>query len=316
MLFPPRVLGLAILGTLIGLSVALPPPLPDEASAFVTPSSVPADLFYAFWLPWVERMPEWAGWLGAIATFVVVVAVPRFARRERVGAFAPSVVDERICTGCNQCPQDCPWEAITMQPRTDGRETLVAHVNPVLCVSCGICAGSCAPMGVGPVLRTGRDQVSQIRAFMTGPAASEESPIVAIACENAAPAHLGALSREGAAVRSVPCTGNLHTSVIELALRGGARGVIVFSCPPRDCRGREGPKWLEQRVHHDREAELQSRVDRKRVRLATMAAGDLAGTLAAFRSFERDVDALARPSSVSMDTDEPLCEPVPVEADS
>jgi hypothetical protein len=47
-----------------------------------------------------------------------------------------------------------------------------------------------------------------------------------------------------------------------------------------------------------------------------MAAGDLAGTLAAFRSFERDVDALARPSSVSMDTDEPLCEPVPVEADS
>ena len=27
---------------------------------------------------------------------------------------------------------------------------LVARVDPQLCVSCGICAGSCAPMGVGP----------------------------------------------------------------------------------------------------------------------------------------------------------------------
>ena len=102
-----------------------------------------------------------------------------------------------------------------------------------------------------------------------------------------------------------------HSSAVELALRGGAAGVIVFSCPPRDCRGREGPKWLEQRTYHDREAELQPRVDRRRVRLATAAAGDLEGTLHAFDSFRREIQALEISSAVDGEIDS-LCEPQPV----
>lgn len=308
-LMPPRVLGWVLLGALTALSVAFPPPLPPEASAFASPGTVPTDLFYAFWLPWVEHSPTWFGWLGATVTFVVAIAVPMFTRRPRTGSWTPSVVDERSCTGCNQCPQDCPWGAITMRARTDGRDTLVAFVNADQCVSCGICAGSCAPMGVGPALRTGRDQVGRIRKFLEPLAGS--APIVAMACENAAPAHLDALRRAGAAVYAVTCTGNLHTSVIEMALRGGASGVILFSCPPRDCRGREGPKWLEQRVYHDREAELQPRVDRRRVRLAVMAVGDLAGTMSAFDSFARDVRALARPEAEAVADLDEICEPVP-----
>ncbi|MBL8961337.1 MAG: hydrogenase iron-sulfur subunit, partial [Gemmatimonadetes bacterium] len=111
----------------------------------------------------------------------------------------------------------------------------------------------------------------------------------------------------------VPCTGNVHSSVVELALRGGAAGVITFSCPPRDCRGREGPKWLEQRLFHDREAELQARVDKRRVAAATMAIGDLPGTLAAFAEFQRRVAALEPPGVNASDDVEVICEP-PVSA--
>jgi ferredoxin len=311
-LLPPRALNIALIGGLTLLAIFLPAPLPPEANPFRLVSSVPADLIYGFWLPWTEGAPAWVGWSAATLVFVGAIMVPRFMRRPRDGTWTPSLVDERLCTGCNQCPQDCPWEAIAMRPRTDGRTTLVAHVNPALCVSCGICAGSCAPMGVGPALRTGRDQVMEIRALAQQFTPAENTPIVAMLCANAPPEHRDALERAGATLHLLTCTGNLHTSALELALRGGAAGVIVFSCPPRDCRGREGPKWLEQRIYHDREAELQARVDRRRVRLATAASGDLAGTLASWESFRRDVLALDVPSPASLDDSEPECDPQPV----
>ena len=51
-------------------------------------------------------------------------------------------------------------------------------------------------------------------------------------------------------------------------MRSGAAGVLVVSCPPRDCWNREGGRWLEERLFNDREAELQPRVDKRRVRIA------------------------------------------------
>jgi hypothetical protein len=84
---------------------------------------------------------------------------------------------------------------------------------------------------------------------------------------------------------------------------------MLGGCPPRDCINREGPKWLHERVYNDREAELQPRVDRRRVRLATFARGDLAGSLAAFDAFAREIRLLAQPDR----DDEPLeqiCEAV------
>jgi coenzyme F420-reducing hydrogenase delta subunit len=166
-------------------------------------------------------------------------------------------------------------------------------------------------MGVGPAQRSGRDQIAAIRALVQGIGPDKKGRIVSILCENAPRAHAAALSAAGSVIHEVSCTGNLHTSTIELAIRGGASGVIVLSCPPRDCRGREGPKWLEQRVYHDREAELQLRVDRRRVRLATAAAGDLAGTLDAYKAFADDVRSLGLTVPESIDTIDLECEREP-----
>jgi ferredoxin len=313
-LLPPRVLGVAVVGGLTLLSIVLPAPLPPEANPLELATHVPGDLVYGFWLPWTERAPAWASWTAATGTFFVALLIPRLMRRARVGEWAPSVVDERLCTGCNQCPQDCPWGAITMLPRTDDRPTLVAHVNSDLCVSCGVCAGSCAPMGVGPAGRTGRDQLEAVRMLVKAFDADPAPDIIAIVCKNAPPSHLRTLRQAGATVHPVKCTGNLHTSAVELALRGGAAGVIVFSCPPRDCRGREGPQWLEQRMYHDREAELQARVDRRRVRLATAAPGELAGTVQSFEAFRREVLLIAPPVTGGLDDLEVECDPTPVTA--
>ena len=55
-----------------------------------------------------------------------------------------AVVDLANCNGCTRCANDCPYNAIDMMPRTDGRAfEREAVVDPALCVSCGICAGAC-----------------------------------------------------------------------------------------------------------------------------------------------------------------------------
>jgi coenzyme F420-reducing hydrogenase delta subunit len=215
-----------------------------------------------------------------------------------------------------QCSLDCPYGAIEMVPRPGPREDLVARVDPSLCVSCGICSGSCAPMGVGPPGRTGRDQVADIRRFIRAPG-SFDAPVtvVVIGCEHGAGAFAPAMAAAGATFRPVRCAGNLHSSVIEMVLRGGAAGVLVLSCPPRDCWNREGPRWLSERLYHGREAELQERVDRARVRVAYANASERASAVAALREFMADIAALERPvppigAALDVDTicerDEPL----------
>ncbi len=88
------------------------------------------------------------------------------------------------------------------------------------------------------------------------------------------------------------CAGSLHTSVVEYLVRSGAGGVLIVACPPRDCQHREGPKWLEQRLYHGREAELKDRVDRRRVRLVYADLAERGEVSAALERYRREVAAL------------------------
>jgi Pyruvate/2-oxoacid:ferredoxin oxidoreductase delta subunit/coenzyme F420-reducing hydrogenase delta subunit len=291
-LLPPRRLTWAIILALTAASVLLAAPLGQGADPFLLPQTTPINLVVAWWLPLTERVSPGLVWSVILAGGAFAILIPRLARRPREGSWAPSVVDQRLCTGCNQCPQDCPWDAITMVTRQDDRPTLVASVDPTRCVSCGICAGSCPPMGVGPPGRTGRDQMADLRTVLQG---AETHPLTAICCSQGPAGHIAALEARGARIHLVTCAGNLHSSVIELCLRSGSTGVLVCTCPPRNCVGREGPKWVDQRLYHDREAELQERVNRRRLRVAVLAAGNLTETLNAFDALARDVAELEPP---------------------
>ncbi len=310
-LLPPRPLLWAMTVAIIVLAVVRPLEMAAEANPLRAPASVPVDWFYAFWLPVSRNFTGGAALIGAALTFIAAMLIPLATRRRGDEALPKSVVDEAICTGCRQCSIDCPYEAITMLARTDGRAEEVANVNPALCVSCGICAGSCAPMGVGPPGRSGRDQLVRVRAFIGRPQ-RKEGEIVVICCERGASRFRQDLEAEGAVLYEVDCAGSLHTSVIELLIRSGSAGVLMLACPPRDCWNREGPRWLNDRVYNDREAELQPRVDRRRIKIAFANGSEPKAARAALREFGLQLSLLgahAAEESIQIDV---VCDPVPV----
>lgn len=294
-LLPPRRLLWGTLALFLVVSVVWPVGMYPEADLLRLPVRVPLDLVYGFWLPFTRDVGAVWVWLVGVGLGGLLLGVPLLTRPRPERRPPASVVNERFCTGCEQCFHDCPYEAISMVPRSDGRDGWVARVDPALCVSCGICAGSCAPMGVGPAGRTGRDQLEAVRAFVerVRPRAAD---VVLVACDRGA----GGAGREerylDAPVLPVSCAGSLHTSVVEYLIRAGAGGVMIVACPPRDCWNREGGKWLEQRLHHGREAELKERVDRARVRVVHAGEGEPVRVAAALGAFREDVRALAGPA--------------------
>ncbi len=275
------------------ISVAWPAPLAPEADLLRIPSDIPFDVFYGFWVPLANGLPVGWAWTGALFTLGAALAVPRLTRPEQAESVAPSWVNPRVCTGCEQCYHDCPYEAIAMVRRDDAREGYVGFVDPSKCVSCGICSGSCAPMVVGPPQRTGRDQLEQVKAFIVEARPGPDA-VVLVGCAHSAAAR--AASGADAPLYTVSCAGALHTSVIEYLVRGGAGGVLIVSCPPRDCWSREGVTWLEQRVHHEREAELKARVDRRRVRIVHAAGLEAALVLEAIKTFRSELAVIEGPA--------------------
>jgi len=262
-LLPERVVLWSTLAGLVLLSVVWPVPVLPEANTLALPHAVPLDWFYAFWLPVTQQLPAWSVWIAGPLVLLAASVVPWLTRPRGDELPAPAQVNERACTACEQCVHDCPYEAITMVARSDGRAGLVALVNPDLCTSCGICVGSCAPMAIGPMI-TARDQLVEVRAFLKAEKPTAQD-IVVVGCSWSA-AHAQA-EHGGAKFLSVPCIGQMHSSTVEFLLRGGAGGVLVVGCPKHDGRTREGVTWAEERLFEGRKADLKERVDKQRVRV-------------------------------------------------
>ncbi|GIW53065.1 MAG: hypothetical protein KatS3mg081_2420 [Gemmatimonadales bacterium] len=307
-LLPPKKLMWGAIGLLFACSLFWPAPLAPPADPLQVPDRAPLDAFFAFWLPLSRALPAGVVWALGGLLVAAVALVPWWTRPAAPLKPRPSVVNQRLCTGCEQCYLDCPYEAITMEAGLE-RDHPVARVHPNLCVSCGICAGSCAPMGVGPPERTGRDQLAEVKALLAArrPTGRE---LVVIACRHAAGGLADRAPPPEVRILAAECAGSVHTSVVEYLVRAGVGGVLILSCPPRDCWHREGPKWLEQRLFHGREAELKERVDRRRVHLAYAGYAERRAALRAVEEALGRIAALevaAGETSITLDEE---CEPV------
>jgi coenzyme F420-reducing hydrogenase delta subunit/Pyruvate/2-oxoacid:ferredoxin oxidoreductase delta subunit len=295
-LLPPRPVLWGVVAAFVVVSVAIPVGMAPEAELLRIPGRAPVDVFYSFFLPLTRPFAAAWAWLVTLLLAAVLLLVPLWTRPRTGRRPGPSIVNERACTGCEQCSLDCPFGAIEMVERADGRDTLVAQVNASLCVSCAICSASCAPMALGPAGRTGRDQLAAAKRFIAA-CGGVDGQVVLAGCVNAGCGRGDAFA--GAPLFGVRCAGTLHTSAVEQLVRAGAAGVLVVACPPDDCRNREGPQWTGARLFEGREAELKERVDRRRVRYVHAASLDATGLERELAAFRQDLAAIEPPVTLT-----------------
>jgi ferredoxin/coenzyme F420-reducing hydrogenase delta subunit len=185
-----------------------------------------------------------------------------------------AVVDLANCNGCTRCANDCPYNAITMMPRSDGlafeRE---AVVNASLCVSCGICAGACPtsmPFRRASELVPGIDLPSfriaalRDRVHAVSDSLTQGPRVMVFGCDHGVEVER-ARDPQVAAI-SLACIGQLPPAFIDYVLsRNLADGVFLTGCADGFCYNRFGIAWTEARLARERDPRLRARVPRERV---------------------------------------------------
>jgi coenzyme F420-reducing hydrogenase delta subunit/ferredoxin len=293
---PPRALGWGTAAMLAALALAKPVALMPAADLAFLPARIPLDWFYLFPHVAMASLGPAGLWAAALAIFAVLAVLPWATRVPRAPA---ARVDPANCNGCARCFADCPYDAVVMVPRTDGRHhPRQAQVDPMLCAGCGICTGACpssTPFRRDEVLATGIDMpsaaIGELRARLESrTAALAEGPrVVVLGCRWAAP--VAALENRSTATIEFLCAAMVPPSFVEYALRAGADGVLLAGCREGDCEFRTGTQILSERLAAARKPSLRASVPRSRVRFAHAGLTDGAALRAELDEFRA---ALAR----------------------
>ena len=154
-----------------------------------------------------------------------------------------------------------------MVPRTDGKaHKFVAQANLDLCVSCGLCVGSCGVQAISVGLLSYAALWTIVEKKVS--AARERTPTgkvtVVFTCErhadNGARPYLqpiGSSNPDAALsaaleVITLPCTASAPPDLIARSLDIGATEARIVGCAPGDCARREGNVWAEGRLTRTR----------------------------------------------------------------
>ncbi len=279
---PPRPLAWGMLAALTLLSFGWPVASEAPADLAIAPGNLALDWFYLGVHAYADRTSPFALWAFAIGFTLLLAALPWASRMARPVA---AVVDLANCNGCARCFADCPYAAVTMEPRTDGRPLpRQAVVDPALCAGCGICAGACpsstafrsvADLATGidmpqaPIDRLRRNlETALARLLLAVPdPGSPRVLVIGCAAERGSP-DPSRLADARTASLSLLCAAQLPPSFVEYALRAGADGVLVTGCRDGDCAYRFGNRWTEERLSGAREPHLRTVVPKDRVHIA------------------------------------------------
>ena len=268
---PPRELAIGTALALLALSAVYPATSQGAADLAKVPGSIGLDWFYLGAYPLLETLPGPVTWSTAVTLLIIMVAIPWLPPMKRQRA---AVVDLANCNGCTRCMNDCPYSAITMQIRSDGRPFEgEAVVDPNLCVACGICAGACptsTPFRRLSDLIPGIDlpdrSMAAIRAEVEDEGARITGParIMIFGCINAGVAM--SCRSDNVGVVSLNCTGQLPPSFIDYVIsQKFADGVIIAGCSENSCHNRFGTRWTADRLSGARDPNLRARVPRERL---------------------------------------------------
>jgi len=304
---PPRGLAVGTFVALLALSLVAPAVSHAPADLARVPTEIHIDWFYLNVYPLLEYWPAQQVWMLTTGASLLLMIVP-WILPKKDGPKA--VVNLEHCNGCGLCFEDCPFDAITMQARTDdARYEHEVTVDPDLCGACGICAGSCpasnpfrTPRGE---LLTGidmpqlpvdkmRQQVRDAIDKMTG-----DLKILVFGCEHGI--NVDRLNSNDTLGIKLLCSGMLPPTLVEYALKQGADGVMVTGCRQNDCYFRFGNRWTRMRFSGERKPSLRARAERDRILIhggAEPDAPQIERDLVAFRRRLRELNQAATVDAV------------------
>ena len=290
---PARGLSWSTAGMLLALSLIWPAVSQPPADLGHVPTVLGLDWFYLPLYPVIDRWGVTAVWLAALATSIVLVLLPWVGRRRRAGI---AVVHLDNCNGCGRCVEDCPFSAITLEPRSDGAPfAQQVLVNAAHCVACGICAGACPTAtpfrratALVPGIELPDDPLSRLREEILARGAKLEGTqrVVVLTCQHGATVP----ESPSVAVIQTPCVGMVPPPFIDFVLaRKIADGVLLAGCRERECYHRLGYEWTEQRIAAKRDPNLRERVSRDRVGVSWAAPTQSALRRAELELFQREL---------------------------
>ena len=269
---PPRAIIFPIIFFLIITSFIYPVQLFEPASFLKILDKTKGDLFLGFFIP------IWDG-LGVIQMGIILfifiliaVAIPLFWKPRNKEAFRSSRVDKDLCLGCKQCQRDCPYDAITMEPR-EGKIPLYSMVHKDLCVSCGACVASCDDMAIGPKDRTANEQLEAIKlkiSKLENKNLKEKFAIIICSTNYNSFKIIEDKKDKDLILFQIPCASNLHSFSIEEIIKK-FKGIIIWTCPSRNCESRYGVELLNERIFEYRHPTPSRRIDRRKIKVVSFS---------------------------------------------
>lgn len=163
-LLPNWRLSLWLTGAVVVAALVFPATNAAAAQMAVKPARFTMDWWYLWPLAVTARLSGPGIWLATALATAGLMTVPWWLARRRPRPVFQATVNVSRCFACTLCSRDCPFGAITMVPRTDGKPfPSQAQIDPDRCIGCGVCAGACDTQGIGlawfdaqqVILRTG-----------------------------------------------------------------------------------------------------------------------------------------------------------------